>query len=223
MEDMSDEEKRAHILGYFKSANSWATGTGTALAKTPITDEGSRGPGKCLSTNPAITASFIHSHEDQIVMRFILHVTGSYGLFGAGWWSFKTDCKAVAGLLLSSWLNILIITAPLGMASQLLKWGPIPTFMLNFCALVPLALLLGEVTEDLAVRFGSTIGGLLNATFGNIVELILSVAALNKGLYIVIAASLAGSILSNLLLVLGMIAGLIMHAHHHEWHCVHLH
>lgn len=122
---------------------------------------------------------------------------------GAGWWSFKTDCQAVLGLLLSSWLNVLIITAPLGMASQLLKWGPVPTFVLNFCALVPLALLLGEVTEDLAVRFGSTIGGLLNATFGNIVELILSVAALNKGLYIVIAASLAGSILSNLLLVLG--------------------
>lgn len=92
--------------------------------------------------------------------------------------------------------------------SQFLKWGPTPTFILNFCALVPLALLLGEVTEDLAVRFGSTIGGLLNATFGNVVELILSVAALNKGLYIVIASSLAGSILSNLLLVLGKCTGL---------------
>ncbi|EFN51117.1 hypothetical protein CHLNCDRAFT_37529 [Chlorella variabilis] len=73
----------------------------------------------------------------------------------------------------------------------------------NFLALIPLALFLGEVTEDLAVRFGDTIGGLLNATFGNVVELFLSIAALHKGLYEVVAASLLGSILSNLLLVLG--------------------
>jgi calcium/proton exchanger cax len=50
----------------------------------------------------------------------------------------------------------------------------------NFVCLIPLALLLGDVTEDLANRFGSTIGGLLNATFGNVVELILSITALNK-------------------------------------------
>jgi Ca2+/H+ antiporter len=75
--------------------------------------------------------------------------------------------------------------------------------MQNFAALVPLALLLGEVTEDLALRFGDTIGGLLNATFGNVVELILSLAALRAGLFDVVAFSLIGSVLSNLLLVLG--------------------
>lgn len=74
----------------------------------------------------------------------------------------------------------------------------------NIIGLVPLALILGEITEDLAVRFGPTVGGLLNATFGNVVELILSIVALTKGLYTVVAASLIGSILSNLLLVLGM-------------------
>ena len=68
---------------------------------------------------------------------------------------------------------------------------------------MPLALLLGEVTEDLAARFGTAIGALLNVSFGNSVELILSVAALQKGLYDVVAASLVGSVLSNLLLVLG--------------------
>ena len=73
----------------------------------------------------------------------------------------------------------------------------------NFVSLVPLALILGEVTEDLAVRFGDIVGGLLNATFGNVVELVLSLAALSKGLYQVVAMSLIGSILSNLLLVLG--------------------
>ena len=75
--------------------------------------------------------------------------------------------------------------------------------MQNFVALIPLALVLGEVTEDLATRFGDVIGGLLNATFGNVVELILSVAALTRGLYTVVAMSLIGSILSNLLLVMG--------------------
>ena len=75
--------------------------------------------------------------------------------------------------------------------------------MQNFISLVPLALILGEVTEDLAVRFGDIVGGLLNATFGNVVELVLSLAALSKGLYTVVAMSLIGSILSNLLLVLG--------------------
>ena len=73
----------------------------------------------------------------------------------------------------------------------------------NIIGLIPLALILGEITEDLAVRFGPTIGGLLNATFGNVVELILSIVALTKGLYTVVASSLVGSILSNLLLVLG--------------------
>ena len=68
---------------------------------------------------------------------------------------------------------------------------------------MPLALLLGDVTEDLALRFGDVIGGLLNATFGNVVELILSMSALQRGLLNVVAMSLLGSILSNLLLVLG--------------------
>lgn len=52
-------------------------------------------------------------------------------------------------------------------------------------------------------RFGDAVGGLLNATFGNVVEMILAIAALRKGLYTVVASSLVGSILSNLLLVLG--------------------
>jgi Ca2+:H+ antiporter len=73
----------------------------------------------------------------------------------------------------------------------------------NFFALVPLALILGDVTEDMALRCGVVIGGLLNATFGNVVEIILSIAALQKGLYTVVSTSLLGSILSNLLLVLG--------------------
>lgn len=56
---------------------------------------------------------------------------------------------------------------PLGFVSEYLHWSPVAVFSLNFFALVPLALILGDITEDLAVRFGQTIGGLVNATFGN--------------------------------------------------------
>lgn len=112
-------------------------------------------------------------------------------------------CCAVKEMLLSSSLNFLMLCVPLGIAAQYCNWGATAVFILNFLALIPLALLLGDVTEDLAVRFGDTVGGLLNATFGNVVEMILSIAALQQGLYTVVAASLLGSILSNLLLVLG--------------------
>jgi Ca2+:H+ antiporter len=113
------------------------------------------------------------------------------------------DARAIWGLLMSSYMNVLLLAAPLGFAAHFLGWSALWRFGLNFLALVPLALLLGEVTEDLALRFGDVIGGLLNATFGNVVELILSLAALQKGLYDVVAMSLVGSVLSNLLLVLG--------------------
>ncbi|KAI3431863.1 hypothetical protein D9Q98_010614 [Chlorella vulgaris] len=114
-----------------------------------------------------------------------------------------TDARAVGRMLTASWLNLLLICLPVGLWAGLTQGDPGLVFATNFLALIPLALFLGEVTEDLALRFGDTIGGLLNATFGNVVELFLSLAALHKGLHEVVAASLLGSILSNLLLVLG--------------------
>ncbi|KAL4424647.1 hypothetical protein ABPG77_002265 [Micractinium sp. CCAP 211/92] len=113
------------------------------------------------------------------------------------------DAKAVAHMLTSSWLNLLLICLPIGLWAGLSGGDPSLVFTANFLALIPLALFLGEVTEDLAARFGDTAGGLLNATFGNVVELVLSVSALRRGLYEVVSASLLGSILSNQLLVLG--------------------
>ena len=73
----------------------------------------------------------------------------------------------------------------------------------NVVGLVPLAWLLGCTTEDLALRCGPVAGGLINASFGNAPELILSIIALVRGLTTVALASLIGSVLSNLLLVLG--------------------
>jgi len=90
------------------------------------------------------------------------------------------------------------------MLSGIYGWGDLSTFWLNFFALVPLAALLGSATEELAVHTGDLISGLLNATFGNAVEMIITVQALRTGLLTVVQGTLLGSILSNLLLVLGM-------------------
>ncbi|ORX54456.1 calcium/proton exchanger [Hesseltinella vesiculosa] len=106
-------------------------------------------------------------------------------------------------LFTGSWLNALLIFIPFGIVSHFF-WGPTPTFVLNFIAIVPLAKMLGDVTEDISLRTGEVVGGLLNATFGNAVELIVSVIALSQNLVVIVQSSMLGSILSNLLLVLGM-------------------
>eukprot|EP00200_Dunaliella_tertiolecta_P006436 CAMPEP_0202339146 /NCGR_PEP_ID=MMETSP1126-20121109/1138_1 /ASSEMBLY_ACC=CAM_ASM_000457 /TAXON_ID=3047 /ORGANISM="Dunaliella tertiolecta, Strain CCMP1320" /LENGTH=487 /DNA_ID=CAMNT_0048929665 /DNA_START=111 /DNA_END=1571 /DNA_ORIENTATION=- len=115
-----------------------------------------------------------------------------------------SDLSAMKELITSQWVNMLLVCVPLGLLAGFKGWAPIPIFCWNFMALVPLALLLGDVTEDLALRLGPVTGGLVNATFGNVTEVVLSIAALHKGLLSVVANSLVGSILSNLLLVMGM-------------------
>ncbi|KAI9002593.1 calcium/proton exchanger [Hyaloraphidium curvatum] len=106
--------------------------------------------------------------------------------------------------LLTSWLNLLLVFIPLGIVAGELAWPDAAVFFLNFFAIIPLAKLLGTATEELSLRVGETIGGLLNATFGNAVELIVGIIALKDGLLRVVQASLLGSVLSNLLLVLGL-------------------
>jgi len=77
-------------------------------------------------------------------------------------------------------------------------------FILACAAIIPLAKLVGEATEELAVHTGPKIGGLLNATLGNAAELIITIFALREGLVDLVRASIAGSIIGNLLLVLGL-------------------
>jgi len=101
-------------------------------------------------------------------------------------------------------LCIPLVCAPLGILSKYLDWGAAWTFWLNFLALVPLAKILGDATEELAASIrNDAITGLLNATFGNAVEMIVAVQSLRAGLYEVVKTSLLGSVLSNILLVLG--------------------
>ncbi|KFX94964.1 hypothetical protein V490_04066 [Pseudogymnoascus sp. VKM F-3557] len=107
-------------------------------------------------------------------------------------------------IFMGSWVNILLIAAPVGIALGAAKQNFIAVFVVNFIAIIPLAALLSYATEEIALRVGETLGGLLNATFGNAVEVIVSVIALTKDEIIIVKTSLIGSILSNLLLVLGM-------------------
>lgn len=93
---------------------------------------------------------------------------------------------------------------PLGIVAGKQEWGATWVFSLNFFAIIPLAAVLSFATEEIASRLGETLGGLVNATFGNAVELIVSIVALRAGEIEVVQASMLGSILSNLLLVLGM-------------------
>jgi len=106
-------------------------------------------------------------------------------------------------ILKTHYVNILLVFVPLGIIAGALGWDPTTVFILNFLAIIPLASLLAFATEELSVPLGQTIGGLLNATFGNAVELIVSIVALRNNEIRIVQASMLGSILSNILLVLG--------------------
>merc|ERR1719424_483942 len=101
-------------------------------------------------------------------------------------------------------MNVLLLSMPLGIVAGVAEWSAIARFGFNFIAIIPLASILGLATESLASHTGQMIGGLLNATCGNMVEMIVVVNALKANLVDVVQGSLLGSILSNLLLVLGM-------------------
>ncbi|KAK6851353.1 hypothetical protein PG995_012475 [Apiospora arundinis] len=106
--------------------------------------------------------------------------------------------------ILGSWINILLVAAPIGIAMNYTGFDGKIIFAVNFIAIIPLANMLSNATEEIALRTGETLGGLINATFGNAVELIVAIIALIHKEYIIVQTSLIGSILSNLLLVLGM-------------------
>jgi Ca2+:H+ antiporter len=106
-------------------------------------------------------------------------------------------------VLESNYVNVLLVFVPLGIIAAKVGWSPTTVFILNFLAIIPLAGLLSFATEELSAKLGQTLGGLMNATFGNAVELIVSIAALAKNEIRIVQASMLGSILSNILLVLG--------------------
>jgi Ca2+:H+ antiporter len=115
--------------------------------------------------------------------------------------------------IFNSWVNILLLAAPIGIALNYTGVNKKAVFIVNFIAIIPLAGMLSFATEEIALWIGESLGGLLNASFGyvfskariraltassNAVELIIAIIALTKNEVIVVQTSLIGSILSNL-------------------------
>lgn len=98
----------------------------------------------------------------------------------------------------------LLIFVPIAIAADKLEWGALTVFGLSAIAIVPLAIWLSTATEEAAVTLGPSVGGLLNAIFGNATELIIAIVALKEGLVDIVKASITGTIVSNLLLVMGL-------------------
>jgi Ca2+:H+ antiporter len=101
-------------------------------------------------------------------------------------------------------LILLLITLPLSVIGKFMHWSEVALFAIACAAIIPLAGVMGRATESIAIHSGPKIGGLLNATFGNAVELIIAFFALREGLIGVVQASLTGSVIGNLLLVAGL-------------------
>src|SRR6187455_2086205 len=115
-------------------------------------------------------------------------------------------------------INWLLFFAPLAVGLEhVAPERHLLVFLTSSLAILPLAGWMGSATEQLAERMGEGIGGLLNATFGNAAELIIALAALHAGLPDVVKASVAGSIIGNILLVLGaaMLTGGLRHSEQH--------
>lgn len=99
---------------------------------------------------------------------------------------------------------VLLVFIPISIAADLLHWGTLTVFITSALAIVPLAIWLSTATEEVAITTGPSIGGLLNAVFGNATELIIALVALKAGLVDIVKASITGTIISNLLLVMGL-------------------
>ena len=101
-------------------------------------------------------------------------------------------------------LTWLLVFVPISIIAELAHLSPLAIFITSCLAIIPLAGLMGKATEELAARMGPGIGGLLNATFGNAAELIITLFAIKRGLLEMVKASITGSIVGNVLLVLGL-------------------
>jgi len=106
-------------------------------------------------------------------------------------------------------IYFLLVFVPISVILDLVHADHIIIFIIAVIALIPLAKLIGDSTEHLSTHYGSTLGSLLNVTFGNAAEIIIAVVAINAGLIDLVKASITGAILGNIMLIFGlsMIAG----------------
>ena len=100
-------------------------------------------------------------------------------------------------------LKFFVLFIPVSFAAEIFHLPPVLQFLFAALAIVPLAGYMGQATEEISFHVGPKVGGFLNATFGNATELIISIFALRAGLFDVVKASIAGSVIGNILMVLG--------------------
>jgi len=117
-----------------------------------------------------------------------------------------SDWKEVARFALGGWRLSVVFLVPAAVLARTLNFPALVVFVAAALSLIPLATMLGEATEELAGHVGATAGGLINATLGNLTELIIGVVGLWDGHVEVVKASITGSIIGNLLLVFGLAA-----------------
>jgi Ca2+:H+ antiporter len=101
-------------------------------------------------------------------------------------------------------MDYLLVFIPISILLVLVHANPVYVFITSIIAIVPIAKSIGKATENLALQTTPTIGALMNATFGNVIELIIAVFAIQAGLLEVVKASITGSIIGNLLLLIGL-------------------
>ena len=116
------------------------------------------------------------------------------------------DWKGALGFSLRGWKAAILPLVSAAIFFSALKLNPVLVFATAALALLPLAALIGQATEELAAHVGATAGGLLNAALGNVTELVIGIVALWAGQTEVVKASITGSIIGNLLLVFGLAA-----------------
>lgn len=122
------------------------------IAKTSTVSPSSLPPAAAENGNGEETSTIGSEHKPNVAIRF--------------WGTAKN-------IILSSWLNVLLVFVPAGIAVQAAGVNPTVVFALNAIAIIPLAGLLSHATESVAIRMGDTVGALMNVTFGNAVELII--------------------------------------------------
>jgi Ca2+:H+ antiporter len=101
-------------------------------------------------------------------------------------------------------VRLLLLFLPIAILAEIFHWGDLIIFISSALAIIPFAGVLGQATEALAERTGPRVGGLLNASLGNLAELIITIVAISAGRIALVKASIIGSILGNLLVVLGL-------------------
>ena len=162
-----------------------------------------KGSARSQATSPV---SYEVGGEKQVTSPLSSNKSGDWAslLLRNGWVNAARSFMPTGGRMnTQSIMNALLVFVPLTIAGELFHLGPVIVFTCSAVSCVPLSYWLGRATGDLGDRLGPVAGGLLNATFGNAAEFIISVMALNQGLFLIVRTSLIGSILGQLLLVLG--------------------